>query len=87
MTLVDSHAHNSGKNGRIDYGNLYIRAITNYFGFKMIDQQANGYITKANAYLYGQDEGTGIYALHPNVKGMELTTRLIIEEIYKTLPQ
>ena len=87
MTLVDSHAHNSGKNGRIDYGNLYIRAIANYFGLKMIDQQKNGYITKQNAYLYGQDEGTGIYALHPNIMGMELTMRLIVEEIYKYLPK
>lgn len=83
MSLVDSHAHNSGKNGRIDYGNLYIRAIANYFGFKLIDQQENGYITKQNAYLHGQDEGTGIYGLHPNLKGHDLTMRLIVEEIYK----
>ena len=85
MTLVDSHNHNSGKNGNIDYGNLYIRAMAEVLGVKLIDQQKNGYITKANAYLYCQDEGTGIYALHPNVMGHELTMRLIVEEMYKHL--
>ena len=85
MTLVDNHNHSSGKNGNIDYGNLYIRAMAEVLGVKLIDQQKNGYITKANAYLYGQDEGTGIYALHPNVMGHELTMRLIVEEMYKHL--
>jgi hypothetical protein len=36
--------------------------------------------------LCGQDEGTGVYALHPNAKGHELTMRLIVEEMYKNLP-
>ena len=27
MSLVDNHAHSSGKKGNIDHGNLYIRAI------------------------------------------------------------
>ena len=85
MSLVDNHAHSSGKNGNINHGNLYIRAIAECLGVGLIDQQRNGYITKENAYLYGQDEGTGIYALHPNVKGHDLMMRLIIDELYKKL--
>ena len=64
---------------------LTLVALAEVLGVKLIDQQKNGYITKANAYLYGQDEGTGIYALHPNVMGHELTMRLIVEEMYKHL--
>ena len=85
MTLVESNAHSSGKKAHIDHGNLYIRAIAEMLDVNLIDQQENGYITKANSYLYGHDEHELITAIHPNLKGHDLMMRLIVDEFYKKL--
>ena len=86
MSLVESNAHNSSKKVHVDHANLYIRAMADYLNIGVIDQQRNGYITKANAYLYGADEHVLITALHPNIKGHNLMMRLIVDELYKKLP-
>ena len=85
MTLLAINGHNDDNTAKIAKANECIKAIANYFDVKVIDQ-ANGYITKENSYLYGHDEGTTIRSLHPNIQGMELMMRVIVEEMYRQLP-
>ena len=92
MTLMESNNHPSSTPENVDDGNLCIRAICEYFAYlginiDLIDQENNGYINKQNAYLYGHDENDTLTALHPNIQGMELMFRCIIEELYADLPK
>ena len=84
MTLMESY-HGSGKDkSKIDQADLCISTIAEYFGVKLIDQRQNGYITKENGLIYCND--TGVYGLHPNLRGHKMMARCIIEELYKYLP-
>ena len=59
--------------------NTCIRAIAEYFGATVIDQQADGYVTYENSHAYGSDDS----GLHPNPQGHALMERLIVESIWK----
>ena len=83
MTLIRNH-HEAATETLITRSNVMIRAIANYFGVAIIDQD-NSEITMENCHVYGADENTTVTSLHPNIKGHEATTRLIVREMYKYL--
>lgn len=83
MTLIKNH-HAAAEASLVNRSNVLIRAIANYFGVGIIDQD-NSEITMDNCHVYGADENETVTSLHPNIKGHEMTTRLIVREIYKYL--
>ena len=83
MTLMENYHSAGNVKARVDQTDLCIRTIAEYFGAKLIDQQKNGYITKANCILYGKD--TGAESLHPNLRGHKMMARCTIEELYRGL--
>ena len=81
FTLIDNH-HSKMTEAKLTQYNTCIRAIVEYFDVGLIDQQA-GAITPENCHNYGGDATS----LHPNLKGHELMTRLIVETLYNDLNQ
>ena len=83
MTLIESH-HTSSDGGKVDRGSTVIRALAEYFGVHVIDQNRYGHINRSNCHAYGYD--TSVICLHPNLRGHQMMARCIIEELYKGLP-
>ena len=78
MLLVQTHNAKDTPE-KIARQNTCIRAIAEYFGATVIDQQADGYVTYENCHAYGSDAS----ALHPNPQGHALMERLIVESMWK----
>ena len=83
MTLIKNY-HPAAKASLVNRANTCIRAIANYFGVGIIEQD-NSEITLDNCHIYGADENNEVTSLHPNIKGHELTTRNIVRSIYEYL--
>lgn len=66
--------------GDFSSANTVIRALAEYFGIGLIDQD-NGYREKATCHLFTYDDG----GLHPNYKGHMLLERFIVETLYEDL--
>lgn len=81
MTLITNH-HANADATTIGRANIMIRAIANYFGVGIIEQD-NSEMNIKNCHIYGADEGSKINSLHLNIKGHEMTTRLIVETLYQ----
>ena len=78
MLLVQTHNAKDTPE-KIARQNTCIRAIAEYFGATVIDQQADGYVTYENCHAYGSDAS----ALHPNPQGHALMERLIVDSMWK----
>ena len=81
MTLVESYYHTVDE---VERGSVVIRALAEYFGVGLIDQNRYGYIDRNTCHAYGYD--TSAKCLHPNLRGHQMMARCIIEELYKGLP-
>jgi lysophospholipase L1-like esterase len=81
MTLIRNH-HAAATEILVNRSNVLIRAIANYFGVGIIEQD-NSEITMDNCHVYGADENETVTSLHPNIKGHEMTTRLIVRTLYE----
>jgi len=66
---------------KIESFNVCIRAIAEYLGIGLIDQELEGYITPDNCYAYCGDST----ALHPSPYGHLLMEKFIVETLYKNL--
>lgn len=80
MTLVRSNHAKDVPTAPFDHYNTCIKAIANYFGATIVDQEA-GYMLQENCHAYGSD----LTALHPNQEGHRLMERIILESMYKKL--
>ena len=81
MTLIPT-IHANAEEKLVGRANVCIRAIANYFGVGIIDQD-NSEIDLTNCHVYGYDEGTKVNSLHLNIRGHEMTTRLIVRTLYE----
>ena len=81
MTLVESYYHTFDE---VERGSVVIRALAEYFGVGLIDQNRYGYIDRNTCHAYGYD--LSAKCLHPNLRGHQMMARCIIEELYKGLP-
>ena len=79
MTLIETNAGHAS-NGKLDRANTILRALAEYFGVGIIDQQ-KGYVNQSNCHIYAYDT-TG---LHPDMRGHALMARLIVETLYENL--
>lgn len=77
MTLVRSQDSRDTATAPFDHYNTCIKALANYFGATIIDQE-QGYMLQDNCHAYGSD----LKALHPNQQGHALMERLILETMY-----
>ena len=77
MTLVRSQDTRDTASAPFDHYNTCIKALANYFGATIIDQE-QGYMLQDNCHAYGSD----LKALHPNQEGHRLMERLILETMY-----
>lgn len=77
MTLVRSQDSRDTASAPFDHYNTCIKALANYFGATIIDQE-QGYMLQDNCHAYGSD----LKALHPNQQGHALMERLILETMY-----
>ncbi len=77
MTLQESN-HSGTTKQKLENYNMSIKAIAEYFGVTVIDQETDG-ITWDNCHAYGCD----IRALHPNVVGHAEMTENIVKTMYE----
>ena len=83
FTLLKNYSTNFNNAANIDklnHYNMCIRAIADYFGVGLIDQQ-KGIMNESNIFTYGLDPS----ALHPNMKGHEAMAKHIINTLYDNL--
>ena len=84
MNLTRTH-NESRKEELLHKANTCLAALAEYYGVNIIDQ-AKSEITYENCHLYGADEANPT-ALHPNLMGHALMTKLIVETLYENLPK
>ncbi|MBE6630060.1 MAG: hypothetical protein E7624_04340 [Ruminococcaceae bacterium] len=77
-------AEEAGKQ-KILKANTCLAALAEYYGVKIIDQ-AKSEVNYDNCHLYGADEANPT-ALHPNLMGHAMMTKLIVETLYENLPK
>ncbi len=77
-------AEEAGKQ-KILKANTCLAALAEYYGVKVIDQ-AKSEVNYDNCHLYGADEANPT-ALHPNLMGHAMMTKLIVETLYENLPK
>ena len=81
ITLPEAN-HNSSKQPRLGKANVIIRALAEYFGVTIVEQD-NSEVNKANCHVYARDA----HGLHPNGRGHAAITKLIVETLYEKLPK